>query len=309
MALDNKAHVPVLLAEVMDTLLQKNVETVFDGTLGLGGHGEAILTAHAKVHYVACDLDEEHLGFASNRLQPFRDRVWLHHGSFSKMGEWLSDKNKRPLSILLDLGLCSNHVDNPEKGFSFDGDGPLNMAFDGNQAHRAEQFLNNASEDQINKVIKEYGEEPFSRRIAQNIVKAREEKPMKTTHELRAAVEASVYPQDRKKALSRVFQGLRIEINDELQVLKDALEAAFALMKVGDRLGIISYHSLEDRIVKQAFKGVSKPLTEETPFSKHEIVEPAQFKILTKKAIEPTQEERDINPRSRSAKFRILEKI
>lgn len=309
MALDNNAHVPVLLQEVLDTLIPPNARTFFDGTLGLGGHAEAILSAFPEVKYVACDLDEEHLNFARERLKSFADRIALHHGSFSRIGEWVGESHARPLCILLDLGLCSHHVDNPQKGFSFEGDGPLKMAFDGNQSRLAEDFLNNASENDICRVLKEYGEEPFARKIAQKIVQFREEKPFETTHDLRKAVEASVYPQDRRKALTRVFQALRIEINNELQVLEDALRASLELMKVGDRLGIISYHSLEDRIVKKAFKEASQPITAESMYSKHEVVAPAEFTTLTKKPIEPTAAEQARNPRSRSAKFRILEKI
>lgn len=309
MGLDNNGHVPVLLREVLDTFMPRNTQTFFDGTLGLGGHAEAILSAFPKIEYVACDLDEEHLNFARQRLISFQDRVRLHTGSFSRVGEWVFSKDKRPLCILLDLGLCSHHVDNPQKGFSFDGNGPLKMAFDGNQGRLAEDFLNHASENDIHRVLKEYGEEPFARRIAQKIVQIREEKPLETTHDLRKAVEASVYPQDRRKALTRVFQAIRIEINNELQVLEDAIRASLELMKAGDRLGIISYHSLEDRIVKKAFKDASQPVTAESLYSKHEIVAPAEFAVLTKKPLEPTDEEQKRNPRSRSAKFRILEKI
>jgi len=303
------SHESVLRDEVLNDLVTPETVTVFDGTLGLGGHAESILSKYPNIMtYIATDLDSQHLTFATERLAPFADRFDPHHGSFSMVGE-LIEKADRPLVVLLDLGLCSNQLDDAEKGFAFAADGPLTMAFDDSREGAAGEILNTASERELTQIFRDYGEEPSAYKIARKIVAVRAETPFETTAQLREAVESAVHVTVRKKSLVRVFQALRIAVNDELTILQTTLNSAVAKMQASDRIGVISYHSLEDRIVKKIFATAAQPQTEETPFSLHTEVEPACFRILTKKPIVPTTEEITRNPRARSAKLRILEKI
>ncbi len=306
------SHSPVLQKEVLAFLFFDGVQTVFDGTLGLGGHAESILQQFPLVsQYIACDLDMQHLLFAKKRLHAWEQKLELHHANFSEIASLLA-KSKRvhPLVILLDLGLCSNHVDDAQKGFSLQQDGPLSMAFDVENAEKtAETVLNSYSLDELTHLLRHYGEEPSARKIAQALVDARQEVPLKTTFDLRAVIERCIHPKDRNKTLMRVFQAVRIEVNDELVHLKKTLESVLSVMQSGDRLGVISYHALEDRMVKQYFALYSQPKTAPTEFSLHTVIAEAQAKTQTKKPIVPSSQEIESNPRARSAKFRILQKI
>ncbi len=304
-------HDPVLLNEILDLLVLDQTNVVFDGTLGLGGHAEAILTHCPKLDlYVGCDLDQQHLDMAKERLSPWAKKLKLFQANFSEIEILLPDEvGNKALSILLDLGVCSNHLDDGGKGFSFQSNGPLVMSFDGTEEPNCETIVNTASEVELSQILKDFGEEPLARKIAKNIVQHRTHKAIKTTQDLRAIVESSVYPKDRKKSLMRVFQAFRIATNDELGHLKRVLESSIKCMKSGDRIGIIAYHSLEDRIVKKFFKEGSKPETISTKFDLHQEVAPAKFKLITKKAVTPTKTEISQNPRARSARLRIAEKI
>ncbi len=307
----NLFHEPVLKKEILAFLFSENIRTVFDGTVGLGGHGEALLTQFPTItKYIACDLDKEHLVFAEKRLSQWGKKTVFYHSNFSLIKKIIQEnKIERPLAILLDLGLCSHHVDNADKGFSFEKDGPLKMAFDAEGKQDCAHLLNTASEIELARILHGYGEEPLARKLARKIVERREEKPFETTFDLRSLVEENTIPQNRKKTLMRVFQGLRIAVNDELNVLQRALEDALEVMQDGDRMGVISYHSLEDRIVKKFVIANGKPETMETDFSLHTEVAPAKIRLLSRKPIVPTAEEIATNPRSRSAKLRLFEKI
>lgn len=307
----NLFHEPVLKKEVLALLFFEKVQTVFDGTLGLGGHAEAVLRQFPNIkRYIACDLDSEHLAFARKRLEKWHTKAIFYHCNFSSIKKIVQELNiSHPLVILLDLGLCSAHVDIAEKGFSFDANGPLKMSFDGTSSRDCASLLNTSSERELTQILREYGEEPQATRIARTIVLQRETKLFETTFDLRSVIERSVHPRDKKKAIMRVFQGLRIAVNDELNALTQTLQDALKIMRQGDRMGVISYHSLEDRIVKQFCLLHSKPETRETEFSLHTEVAPASIKLLSKKPIVPTEEEITFNPRARSAKLRILEKI
>ena len=302
-------HDPVLSQEVLSELVSAETQTIFDGTLGLGGHAELILNNFPNIAlYIATDLDSQHLEFAKKRLQKFKDKTLFFRGNFSNLVSIL-EKNKpeHPLVILLDLGLCSNQIDDAEKGFAFSVDGPLKMAFDGHNG--AEELVNTANEAKLKRIFKEYGEEPLAKIIATEIVKSREISPLRSTGDLKKVIENCVHPHKQKKVLVRVFQAIRIAVNDELNVLEKTINDSFEIMQKGDRLGIISYHSLEDRLVKNKFKKISQPKTAETKFSLHDIVEESRFHLLTKKPIKPSAEEISRNPRSRSATLRIIEKI
>lgn len=302
-------HDPVLAAEILDHLVGEETALFFDGTLGLGGHAEYLLRNAPQLEaYIGTDLDQQHLDFARERLQPWASKLELHQANFSELGR-LIDWSKVPtISILLDLGLCSNQVDDASKGFSFQADGPLHMAFDNQAKNNAESILATASQPELTTILSEYGEEPAAYKISRKIIELRDHTPLKTTHQLVAVVEGSVHPKDRKKAVMRVFQALRIAVNDEFGHLQKALEVALENLRPMDRFGIITYHSLEDRIVKKFFKTHAQPVTEETNLSLHTEVAPAVWKLLKKKPIVPSEVELSANPRARSAKLRIVEK-
>lgn len=304
---DSLQHISVLKNEVLEYVIHKDTKTVFDGTLGLGGHALSILEAYPNItEYVATDLDKQHLTFAKNRLKDYEQKTKLHLGNFATISQHISDKNQRPLSILLDLGLCSNQLDQADKGFSFSADGPLKMAFSGEKS--ADFFINNASEKEITKALYEYGEIKHAPKIAQKICKTREENPIKTTFQLRDIINAVTHAEKQRKTLTTAFQAIRIQVNDELTVLKTTLSDLLELMKSGDTAGIITYHSLEDRIVKKAFKTASTPITTSDNFSLHSIVKEAEFVLSPKKPIIPSEQEITENPRARSAKLRIIQK-
>jgi len=302
---DSLHHIPVLSEEVLSELIDETTQSVFDGTLGLGGHAELTLSKYSQLkNYIATDLDQQHLDFATNRLKSFGAKAHLHQGSFSTIGTHVTCDTERPLSILLDLGLCSNQIDTPEKGFSFKYDGPLKMSFAGETA--AEDFLNEAEKEKLTKVFYEYGEIKHAPKIADAIIEAR---PLKTTEQLKTVIESVTHPPLQKKTLVLAFQAIRIEVNNELTVLEKTLDDAFELMKPNDKLGVISYHSLEDRIVKKKFSRATKPLTQSDDFSLHSVVKEADFRLQTKKPITPSIQEIESNPRARSAKFRIIQKV
>jgi 16S rRNA (cytosine1402-N4)-methyltransferase len=306
----NLFHEPVLKKEILAFLFSDEIRAVFDGTVGLGGHGEALLSQFPNItKYIACDLDKEHLVFAEKRLSAWEGKTVFCHSNFSAIKKIVQENDvERPLAILLDLGLCSHHVDNADKGFSFEKDGPLAMAFDSSSGKDCAQILNSETEPELSRILHEYGEEPLGRKLARKIVEARETKPFETTFDLRQLIEENTIPQTRKKTLMRVFQGLRIAVNDELNVLQQTLKDALSIMQSGDRMGVISYHSLEDRIVKKFVVSNAKPETMATDLSLHTEISPAKIRLLNRKPIVPTLEEIETNPRSRSAKLRLFEK-
>jgi len=301
-------HAPVLASEILDHLITEKTQIFFDGTLGLGGHAAFLLKEAPQLEcYIGTDLDQQHLAFAGDRLSDWSSKLQLHHDNFSSLVDYVPFGQKT-VSVLLDLGLCSNQVDDGGKGFSFQQDGPLHMAFDDQASDNAEALLLRASQSELTEILKDYGEEPSAYKISRRIIERREHQPLRTTHELVSVIESSVHPKDRKKAVSRVFQALRIAVNDEFGHLEKALSRALESMSSADRFGIITYHSLEDRIVKKFFKLHAQPKTEATDFSLHTEVAPAVWKLITKKPIVPADAEISENPRARSAKLRIVEK-
>lgn len=311
MTLPALKHDSVLPNEVLEQLLHVGTRSVFDGTLGLGGHARLVLKAFPKVElYVGTDLDRQHLNTAQENLTEFGDRFKGIEANFSAIADIVKTTPlPRPTCILLDLGVCSNHFDDESKGFSFQSDGPLHMAFSATEERNCEVLVNEESTQALTNIMRDFGEEPSAYRIACRIVEAREESPIKRTGELREIIEKAVHPRDRKKALARVFQAFRIATNQELHHLEKALEKSLSIMEAGDRIGVMSYHSLEDRIVKKLFRSESQPITEANTFSLHAVVEPAHLKLITKRPIEASKEEIERNPRSRSVRFRIAEKI
>ncbi len=303
-------HEPVLLEEVLANLDLGGKKVVVDGTLGLGGHARNILE-HMDVEgkLVGFDVDDDNLATARENLKSFGDRVLFVRSNFSNMSEELKNLKIRSVdAILLDLGLSSPQVDNPAKGFSFLREGPLDMRFDKNAVLTAAEVINRYGMNELIRIFKEYGEESFARKIASEIVKRRKTRPFKTTSDLANFIEKLIGRKGHLHPATRVFQALRIEVNHELDVLVSALKQAVELLKKHGRIAVIAYHSLEDRAVKHFFKDCARDFINEPGKLTTTHLKPT-LSIVTKKPIVPSDKEISRNPRSRSAKLRVAEKI
>jgi len=285
----------VLVDEVVFLLRPRDGGWVIDATVGMGGHAEAILSAGGgSVSLLGLDTDREALARAGERLAPFRDRVALAHSSFRDLARAAAEQGiDRARAILLDLGLSSWQLEQSGRGFSFQGDEPLDMRLDPSTGETVAALVNRLPEPELARLIFEYGEEPYARRIARAIVRRR---PLARTGDLVAAVRGAVpraaWPR-RLHVATRTFQALRMAVNDELGALRQALAQAPVLLAPAGRLGVISFHSGEDRIVKQTFRAL----------------EPAGFAELEPSPRQPTDDEVRENPRARSAKLRVLERL
>ncbi len=284
-------HVPVLLDETLELLVVRPGGLWVDGTLGLGGHAEAVLRRSAPDGRLAgFDRDEEALARARARLLPFGARVRLEHADFREIPERLGDE--RASGILLDLGVSSLQLDDAERGFSFQREGPLDMRMDRSARGTAAEIVNRMRESELADLIHELGEDPFSRRIARAIVRAREQEPIETTTRLAEIVRRAV-PRSRRPGFhpaTRTFQALRIRTNRELDGLVEAIERAARCLRAGGRMVVIAFHSLEDRAAKQAFRTLAT----------------SGFSLLTRKPLRPGEAEVGRNPRARSARLRAL---
>ncbi len=307
-------HIPVLLDEVLNLLAPERGGTFIDGTLGGGGHAEAVLQRlpeNGKL--IGIDRDWEAVRAAEGRLSVFGDRFRALHGNFFDMRPLLLDAGITEANgILLDLGVSSHQLDTPERGFSYKNEAPLDMRMDKGASLSAFDVVNTYSETELARVIWEYGEERFSRRIAGRIVRERAERSIETTTRLADIVKEAIpakYRREPQHPARRTFQALRIEVNSELKGLDRAVEDACDLLQKGGRLCIITFHSLEDRIVKQAFRRFENPCT--CPPSAPICIcgKVPKAKILTKKPLIATQREAEENPRSTSAKLRCIERI
>jgi len=304
------SHTPVLLDEVMRELVPISGQRIIDCTVGAGGHTEAILNATAPNGQVlGIDADPAAIHIARQRLIPFGERVRLVNANFAQLAEIASRHAFVPVhGILLDLGLSSMQLSAAERGFSFQHDGPLDMRFDPDSPTTAADLVNNLSQGQLADLLYRFGEERRSRAIARAIVSAR---PLHTTRQLADAVARAVggRRQARLHPATRTFQALRIAINDELWALSEALNQAVTLLVPGGRLAIISFHSLEDRIVKNYFSQESKdclcPPEQPMCTCGHK----ARLRIHTRKPITASRDELELNPRARSAKLRVAEYI
>lgn len=286
-------HNPVLVEKVLDLLVVNPDGVYVDATIGGGGHSEKILEKiHPTATLIGIDADEDAVNFSKKR---FGERVLIFNCNFSYLSDLLAELNISKIDgILFDLGISSFQIDNAEKGFSFAKEGILDMRFDKKQNLNARYIINNYDEADLFYLFKNYGEEKFSRKIANKIVQVRKYKTINTTTELANIVEQVINKKYLNKTLARIFQALRIEVNQELNVLKKALQDAINLLNHKGRIVVISYHSLEDRIVKNVLRMYS---TEK------------QVVLLTKKPLVPGNDEIRMNPRSRSAKLRAAEKI
>jgi 16S rRNA (cytosine1402-N4)-methyltransferase len=303
-------HQPVLLKEVVENLCLSKKRNIVDATLGLGGHTTAILENLPKAgKVIGFELDPDHLKAAKKNLRKFKDRVIYVNANFSTLKDSLKDARVKAVDgILFDLGMASPHVDVAEKGFSFLREGPLDMRFDPKQELTAATVVNSYSEKLLIRIFKEYGEEKKARKVALEIIRVRKRKPFKTTTQLADFIEKLLKRDGRIHPATRIFQALRIEVNHELDVLINALTQACEVLKPGSRIVVISYHSLEDRIVKTFFREQAREYINLPDQPTTTMLEPT-LKIITKKPIVPTEEEIRRNPRSRSAKLRVAEKI
>jgi 16S rRNA (cytosine1402-N4)-methyltransferase len=296
---DNPVHVSVMHREVMEFLRPSPGGCFLDGTLGLGGHAASIAEAIGpQGHLIGLDRDENSLELAKARLSGFKGRLDLVQSDFRDFDAVLKQLGVKELDgMLLDLGISSFQMDNPARGFSFRLEGPLDMRMDQNGFVSAYELVNSLGEEELAKIIFNFGEERYSRRIARMIVQYRATKPVETTHELEEIIFKAVpasYRHMRIHPATRTFQAIRIAVNRELESLKIVLDKAVDHLKVGGRIAVISFHSLEDRIVKEKFRNLSKE---------------EQVSLLMKKPLMPGDEEIQANPRSRSARLRVAERV
>jgi 16S rRNA (cytosine1402-N4)-methyltransferase len=306
-------HTPVLLEAVLDRLqvAQQPAGRFIDGTVGAGGHAHAILSAAPDARLLGLDRDPVALDLARERLAPFGDRAALYHASYAQVGNvaafWMGD-DPQVDGMLLDLGMSSMQVDDAARGFAFSHDGPLDMRFDPDSSGpTAADIINTWDEAALADVLYNYGEERHSRRIARAIVAAR---PLYTTRALADVVaQAQRGPRQKIHPATRTFQALRIAVNDELGTLERALPAALDVLRPGGRLAVISFHSLEDRIVKHTFKHEASdcicPPRQPVCTCDHA----PRVKIITRKPIQAGPDEIAANPRSRSARLRVAERL
>ncbi len=310
-------HVSVLLPQVLTALIPadgRHINRIIDGTLGAAGHSSALLERAPSAHLLGFDADPLAIRIAGEKLAPYRERVILINANYAEMPDravtlgWAGDVD----AILLDLGVSSMQFDTPERGFSFRFDAPLDMRFNPTSADAtAADLINTMDEGELANIFYEYGEEHDSRRIARAIVKARGESPLRTTGDLTQVIEKATprRAHDKIHPATKVFQALRIAVNAELDVLEKTLPAGLELLKTGGRMAVISFHSLEDRIVKEAFRLASIDCICPPEFPVCVCGHRASVKLITKKPLIADEDEIAANPRSRSAKLRVVEKL
>ncbi len=284
-----------------------------DCTAGMAGHSEEILRASAPDgHLLALDRDEQAIAIVRQKLAPYQNRVTIVHSDYRRIGKVLEESSfGQPDGILADLGVSMLQFSDPQRGFSFQEEGPLDMRMDQSQRETAEDLISRASEEELTDILKEYGEEPAAKRIARRIVQERKTQPIQTTTELRKIIE-KVIPlrhHQRIHPATLTFQALRIAVNRELEELDEFLFDAFDALVNGGRLVVIAFHSLEDRIVKQAFRFLSAACRCSIALPVCQCGGKPLSKLLTSSPVRPGEEELNENPPSRSAKLRAIEKI
>ncbi|HEY9151771.1 MAG TPA: 16S rRNA (cytosine(1402)-N(4))-methyltransferase RsmH [Anaerolineales bacterium] len=301
-------HKPVLYQEIIHALQPKSPGRYIDGTIGAGGHARGILEACTPDGcLLGFDLDSQALALARETLAPYGKRVTLVQASYLSLLETMHNLGWEAVDgIVIDLGVSSMQLDTPERGFSFQSDAPLDMRFNRDAGLTAAQLINTTSEADLANILFHYGEEPRARKIAKMIVQAR---PVTTTSQLAEIVKKAYPGHSRVHPATRTFQALRIAVNDELSVLEQALPRAMQALRPGGRLAVISFHSLEDRVVKDFFRSESKALIN-PPYEKiYEVERNATLKEMTRKPITPSADEIKNNRRARSAKLRIAERL
>ncbi|MCK5834554.1 MAG: 16S rRNA (cytosine(1402)-N(4))-methyltransferase RsmH [Lentisphaeria bacterium] len=304
-------HISVLPQESIDLLLASRGGRFVDGTLGGAGHSRLILEANADNEILGIDQDREALAAAKKNLESFPGRAHLYHGSFSDMTLFVGQQGWTGVDgILLDIGLSSHQIDSAARGFSFREDGPLDMRMNQRNSLSASTIINQWSESELKRIFKEYGEVKRSGTVARVIVERRAIKPFETTVDLAKVIEENDKVTARKKSAAMLyFQALRIAVNDELGELERALEAAVKLLNPGGRLAIITFHSLEDRMVKKFFKLKSSNCTCPPEFPICICDTKAEVKVINRKVVVAGKDEVSCNSRANCAKLRVIEKI
>jgi 16S rRNA (cytosine1402-N4)-methyltransferase len=304
-------HQPVLVKEVLEGLIPERRDVMVDATVGTGGHAEVIVSKlKGKAKLICTDRDEDALRIAKTRLAKYEKRIRFAHVRFSQIEDLLADLNVRSVSgFLFDLGVCALHLQNAKRGFSFQLDGPLDMRMDRSQSKNAYEVVNSYSLTELARILWEFGQEKFSRRIARAIVNRRRRSPILTTFQLRDIVESAIDKRYRIKSLARVFQAIRIEVNDELNQLKEGLNQAIGLLAPGGRLALISYHSLEHRLIREKIRQESRGCICPPDLPVCGCGAKATLRVITRKPIVPTPEEIEANPSARSAKLWVAEKL
>jgi 16S rRNA (cytosine1402-N4)-methyltransferase len=301
-------HRPVLATEVIELLAPRAGGLVLDGTCGGGGHSEAILQTGADV--LALDQDPDAIRYASERLARFGGRVTLRQANFREAARVLDELGVDAIAgALLDLGVSSRQLENAERGFSMMRNGPLDMRMDPRRELTAADIVNNYAEQELTQLFRNLGQESAARRIASQLVKQRKMTPFRETMQLAQAVEKIVWRHGRKHPATQIFQALRMEVNDELGALEEGLCALCARLASGARIAVITFHSLEDRIVKNIFREGSREFLDRPEWPEPRPNPNYKLKLVTAKPVEAGESEQRNNPRSRSAKLRVAEKI
>lgn len=306
-------HISVLLNECIENLNIKPDGIYVDGTLGMGGHSAEIAARLTTGRLICIDRDETALERAGKRLEAFSDKVTFVHGNFSDTADILENLGINGVDgLLYDLGVSSPQLDEIERGFSYMGDAPLDMRMDSGDALKASDVVNGYSEERLNRIFWDYGEERYARRISAAIVKYRAEKPIETTLELVGIIKSALPAaalREKQHPAKRCFQAIRIAVNDELGSISRMMETAPDKLNIGGRLCVISFHSLEDRIIKSGIAARENGCTcpREAPICTCGFVK--TLKSVSRKPILPSEEELENNPRSRSAKLRVAERV
>ncbi len=306
-------HYSVMLSETIDALNVKDGGIYADGTLGGGGHSYEILSRAENIRLIGIDQDRDAHKAASARLSKFGDKVTYVKDNFKNIAKVLDELEIPEIDgMVLDLGVSSYQLDNEERGFSYMKSAPLDMRMNQNNDFSAYDVVNGYTEDQLTEIFYRYGEENWSRRVAKFICEKRLDAPIETTGELSEIIKAAIPKNARKDELhpeKRIFQAIRIEVNSELEILKDAVCDIVKRLKKGGRLAVITFHSLEDRIIKQVFSELAKGCTCPPDFPVCVCGKKPEIKVITRKPILPTKEELSENSRSKSAKLRVAEKL
>ena len=304
-------HYSVMLTETINELCVKPDGIYVDGTLGGGGHAYEVCKQLTTGHFYGIDQDDAAITAAGARLQEFGDRVTILRNNYCNAKAALLELGVTGVDgIVLDLGVSSHQLDTEDRGFSYRFDAPLDMRMDRRQSLSARDIVNGYSEMELFRIIRDYGEDQFAKNIAKHIVKAREDKPIETTFELNDIIKAAIPAKMRQNGhpSKQTFQAIRIECNRELEVLRNSLDDFIDLLNPGGRLCIITFHSLEDRMVKTAFKKNENPCTCPPEFPVCVCGKVSKGKVVSRKPILPGKEELEENSRSKSAKLRVFEK-
>ena len=304
------SHLSVLLGESIEGLAIKPDGIYFDGTTGLGGHSFEIAKQLTTGRLIACDRDEFALGMAGERLREYKERVTFVHGNFGDIAELIGSLGIDKVDgVLCDFGVSSPQLDRAERGFSYMQSAPLDMRMNAKDTLTAFDIVNSWSEEELRRILFEYGEERYARRIVERIIESR---PVNTTDELVEIIKSSMPTKalrEKQHPAKRSFQGIRLAVNDELGEIKRLLATVTEVLNTGGRVALISFHSLEDRLVKNSFRAYEDGCTCSRDFPKCVCGFEQKLKVLTKKPVIPNASEIEANPRARSAKLRIAERV